>query len=407
MSLFQIKSLALAMLCTACLAEARAAGIFHARGSEIVDADGQVRSLHGFNLGGWFVMEPFMSPMDRTHRLKDSVSVMRTLESRFGRETARRLIAIYQQSWINDGDIARIAKAGFNAVRIPVWWGLFLSLDDPTLSGWRQDAFADLDRIVAACRSHGIVAIIDMHGVVGGQSDNPDTGQAGENRFWTDPTAQSATAWLWGRIAAHYRDDPAVAGYDLVNEPDPPKGMAAKEAVWSAYDRLYQAVRSADPEHMIFVEDSFGSWSLDMLPPPSRFGWTNIVYESHVYPWARNHPGVPQAEAAERSAERAIEDAARHRNWNVPIYIGEFSALDTAPGTWKAMIGRFDAAGLSWTIWSYKATDRDGTPNFWGYVEPTVALPRPDPSTDDAETIRRDWSAWRTAGAFAVNPALR
>ncbi|GAJ30422.1 hypothetical protein [Acidomonas methanolica] len=28
-----------------------------------------------------------------------------------------------------------------------------------------------------------------------------------------------------------------------------------------------------------------------------------------------------------------------------------------------------DATRLSWTIWSYKATDREGTPNFWGYVE--------------------------------------
>lgn len=88
---------------------------------------------------------------------------------------------------------------------------------------------------------------------IGGQGDDADT------------------AWLWTRIPAHYRGAPAVAGYDLLNEPTSPCGIPARQAVWIAYDRLYRAGRTADPDHMISLDDTFDSWSLDMLGP--RIPW--------------------------------------------------------------------------------------------------------------------------------------
>jgi len=380
--------------------------ILHTRGRDIVDADKKPQVLRGLNLGGLFVMEPFMTPMDRTHRLRDSDAVIRTLTTRFGRDPARHLVDIYEESWIDERDIAQIARQGLNAVRIPVWWGQFLDLDDPTPSGLRDDGFAGLDRVIDACQRHGIVAVIDMHGVVGGQSDNPDTGQAGRNRFWSDAQAQATTAWLWQRIAEHYRGNTAVAGYDLINEPAPPRGTP-KDAVWGIYDRLYRAIRAVDPEHMIFIEDTFGSWSLDMLPSPRQFGWANVVYESHVYPWQRNHPGMPQPDAAVEAASRAIRDLAEHAVWDVPGYIGEFNGLNAMPGAFAAMVRAFDTARMSWTAWTYKSSDNGQSMNYWGWIEPTTRIERPDPARDDAWTIEHDWQGWRTDGRFSLNPSFR
>ncbi|MFS3134601.1 glycoside hydrolase family 5 protein [Gluconacetobacter sacchari] len=399
-------SLAVGPVQAASGAQAQASGILHAQGRDIVDSGGHVHMLRGMNLGGLFVMEPFMSPMDRSHRLQDSYSVMRVLAARFGADRARALVAVYQDNWIDDADIAQIARSGFNAVRIPVWWGQFLDLANPTPSGWRDDGFAALDRIIAACRAHGVVAIIDMHGVVGGQSDNPDTGEAGQNRFWADDHAQATTAWLWRRIAGHYRGNPAVAGYDLINEPAPPPGTG-KDQVWRLYDRLYRAVRSADPDHMVFIEDTFGSWSLDMLPPPGQFGWTNVVYESHVYPWPHDHPGIPQGVAASASALRAARDFGAHAAWNVPGYIGEFNALDARPGAFGMMTRQFDAARLNWTAWTYKASNAGGTMTYWGFIEPNAPIDRPDPTHDDEGAIREHWKKWRTDARFSPNPAFR
>ena len=34
---------------------------------------------------------------------------------------------------------------------------------------------------------------------------------------------------------------------------------------------------------MIIIEGTFGSWDWSMLPNPSVYGWTNIVYSMHEY----------------------------------------------------------------------------------------------------------------------------
>jgi len=51
--------------------------------------------------------------------------------------------------------------------------------------------------------------------------------------------------------------------------------------VWSMYDRMYKAIRPLDPDHLIVMEGAFGNWNWDMLPNPSTFGWTNVMYEMH------------------------------------------------------------------------------------------------------------------------------
>src|SRR3979411_310603 len=57
--------------------------MLHANGRSIVNAEGAVVPLVGVNLGGWFVMEKWMTPLD-SGSLPDTYSVMQTLDSRFG-----------------------------------------------------------------------------------------------------------------------------------------------------------------------------------------------------------------------------------------------------------------------------------------------------------------------------------
>ena len=64
-------------------------------------------------------------------------------------------------------------------VRVPVWWGQFYPLDNVSNSGWRADAFQVLDWLVSNAGARGIYVIIDMHGVVGGQSADQTTGRQG------------------------------------------------------------------------------------------------------------------------------------------------------------------------------------------------------------------------------------
>ena len=57
--------------------------MLHTSGRSIVNANGAVVPLMGVNLGGWFIMEKWMCPLD-SGSLPDTFTVMQTLDNRFG-----------------------------------------------------------------------------------------------------------------------------------------------------------------------------------------------------------------------------------------------------------------------------------------------------------------------------------
>jgi aryl-phospho-beta-D-glucosidase BglC (GH1 family) len=369
--------------------------MLHAQGRSIVNADGQVVPLVGVNLGGWFVMEKWMVPLD-SGSLPDTYSVMQALDSRFGVATEQSLIKTYQQSWITTTDLDNIKNAGFNVVRAPIWWGQFYLLNDQTPSGWRADAFDMLDWLVSAAAARGIYVIIDMHGVVGGQSTSDDTGRSGQNQYWTNGNFQGDTAYMWWQIANHFKGNPTVAGYDLINEP---VGTPSSDTVLNIYNELYQSIRSVDPSHMVIMEGTWGSWNWSMLPNPNVYGWTNVAYQMHEYQWNASQAQVQQG------ATNQVNDFNNHASYNVPGYVGEFNDFGYGSGTWQFSTNAWNAAGLSWTMWSYKAT-AGLIPNSWGFYDPNHWATTPNISTDSAATIAADWQQWTTPATFSLNTSL-
>ncbi len=68
---------------------------------------------------------------------------------------------------------------------------------------------------------------------------------------------------LWRKLAARYKDEPAIGAYDLINEPnwdfDGPGGDHGckdekQTALWDFYKELTTAVRQIDQRHMIILE---------------------------------------------------------------------------------------------------------------------------------------------------------
>jgi endoglucanase len=399
--------------------------LLRTQGRDIVDAKGHVVMLRGFNLGGWIVLENFMSPTDSEKRPGsswqpvhgNSYDVMKTLDARFGEATERDLTRTYQDAWIRPDDLDRIAAAGFNAVRVPLWWGQFFSLpgnatQNPSIHDFQPRGFDVLDKLVAEAGKRHIYVILDMHGAVGGQSLNGSTGQAGQNRYWHDAQAQNMTAWLWWVLADHFKHNPTVAGYDLLNEPDARASIqtawtnAQSQAVLRSYDRLYRAVRSTDPDHMIFVEGTFRSWSWSELPVPATRGWSNVVYEFHLYPIDAKGARITNIDAINAHTLSAIKDAAAHAYYDVPACIGEFNPRSLSPAPWTFSIAQFDQAHMSWTSWSYKSVNGSVGRDFWGWYSVASWPQRPLIGGDSAAEIRRKWSLWTTDAAFAENVGL-
>lgn len=370
--------------------------MLRASGRNVVDAAGNVVPQRGLNLGGWFVMEKWMTPLD-SGSLPDHYSVMRTLNNRFGVAAQQALMKGYQQNWITTADLDNIKAAGFNTVRVPVWWGQFYPLDNVSNAGWRPDAFEMLDWLVNACAQRGLYVVIVMHGAVGSQSTSDTTGQANTNAYWSNANHQGNTGFMWWQIANHYKGNPTVAGYDLLNEPT---GAPSNAAVISAYDSLYGTVRSADPDHIIYLEGTFANWNWDMLPSPSSHNWTNVVYQMHEYQYGNMSDAGVRA-----GTDKQVNDFNNHAGWNVPGYIGEFNDFGNGSATWQYTVNAYNNAGLSWTMWSYKATHGLGN-DSWGFYNPTYWPETPNISTDSQATIAAKWAQWTTAKAFAKNPSL-
>ncbi len=359
--------------------------ILRASGTNIIGGDGQPLQLRGVNLGGWLVMEPWMTPADSSG-LPDEYGIIQKLDARFGVATEQSLINTYRQNWITTQDLDNIKARGLNVVRVPVWWGDFYplsALGSPTAPALRADAFALLDWLVRQASERGIYTVIDMHGVFGGQSASASTGQANSNAYWASASNQANTQSMWAAIAAHFRGNAWVAGYDLLNEPD---GAPSQQAALTQLNSLYAAVRAADPDHLIFLEGTFGhaykaQWGWGALPSPSSQGWTNVAYEMHEYQYNATDANV------QRGADNQVADFNGHKAaYDVPCYIGEFNDFGYGDA-WGHSVGAFNADGMGWSSWSYKATHGPG-PDSWGLYDPNGAWTTVPNIATDSE--RRD-----------------
>ena len=101
----------------------------------------------------------------------------------------------------------------------------------------------------AATRLH---VIIDLHAAPGGQTGvNHDDGPGFPLTFYV-PQYRQLTIALWQKLAARYRDETAVLGYDLLNEPISPYSDVAylNPQLEPLYRDIVAAIRSVDPNHV-------------------------------------------------------------------------------------------------------------------------------------------------------------
>ena len=377
-----------------------------AEGENIVDADGNAVVLRGTNFGGWLVQEGWMCPTKQT----DTLSTDMTLYSRFGKEKAEALIAAYQESWITEEDFKTVKELGLNVVRVPfTYMNVYYHLSDkgellhPDEFTLREDPFERLDFALEMCKKYGLYLILDMHGAVGSQNGSDHSGDTSRTNLYAGTELGEAyrekTAELWALVAEHFAGESNVAGYDLLNEPTRASGATQ----WDYYDVLYDAVREADPDHMIFIE---ATWEPNNLPSPEDYGWENVVYEYHHYNWDYNN----QPNKSFYTFKKLLGNT--HK---VPSLIGEFNAWgDSRRSTGKrdqtdleanaGVLEFYNGEGWHWTTWTYKVvgTLRDSN---WGLFNASTLLKdvtKIDPKTDSYEDILAAWSSVDTAERFTL-----
>jgi glucan 1,3-beta-glucosidase len=377
----------------------------HQQGTSIVDQNGAV-CLKGVNLGNWLLNEMWMMEMWRPDDPKDQWQMEQLLTQRFGAQEKDRLLDVFRENWVRPRDFAIIKSWGFNVVRLPINYTLLQ--DDAAPDQLRADAFRWLDRAVDMATTAGVYVILDMHGAPGGQSIDQWTGHSGQNKLW-EPENRKRAAFLWRKIAEHYRYSATIAAYDLLNEPYfDNKGENNDATLVDTMDELVRAVREADPKHLIFCAGSLRG--IGMYGPPASRGWENVGYTEHFYPGVYGGDRTPDIHA--RFISRDLRTRAELlRRWQAPFLAGEFNVVYEKAGGAAMMRRYYDVfASFGWaaTMWTYKTVKHDGGrhPDNWYMVTNRDPLSIPEfgtASKDEIETF------FRTSGTmeYAQDDGLR
>lgn len=320
----------------------------HTEGSNLVTPDGQQLLLRGTNLGNWLVPEGYMFMVDRGAASPREIE--RLFNELIGPSAADNFWSEYRRRYIGKQDIHFLRQAGFNSVRIPLHYKFFLADD--------SEGFKLLDQVVGWAREEGLWVVLDMHCAPGGQTGTNIDDSWGYPWLFESKREQDLAVEIWTRIARHYRDEPAILGYDLLNEPIPPFSQIAKynSLLEPLYRRMTAAVRNVDSEHIIVVEGAQWDGNFAIFGPPFA---KNLVYEFHKY-WTAPTRDVIQQYVDFRA------------KYNVPIWLGESGENDDQ---WiRSFVRLLEEEHIGWCFWPYKKMQNNAgvtsfhKPAYWDEI---------------------------------------
>lgn len=353
---------------------------------------GEIVQLKGTNLGGWLIQEFWMTPTTQTTNVKCERDIYNMLTTRFGEEKMEEIVGIWQDNYLTSNDFDNMAAMGMNCVRLPFWWRNITDASGNLKSNW----YARLDWAIAQAKARGMYVVVDFHGAPGSQNGSDHSGvdggdnKQGESKFFfgdNNVANQNLYYDLWEEVAKRYKNEPAVAGYDLLNEPYCTyrynSGYSADQLhawLWNIYDLAYKRIRAVDPDHVIIME---ATWDPVDLPDPATYGWTNVMYEYHNYEYSDYDNTAGKQITSMTNKINNIRNAA----YNVPSYMGEFCYFNKT-ATWETGLELLNSCGISWTTWTYKVISSYGN---WGLVNQNVSSINFE--TDDEETLRTKCAA--------------
>ena len=230
---------------------------------------------------------------------------------------------------------------------------------------WIRDEITRMDQVLALCKKYGIKMVIDLHCGPSGSRRN-----AVASNIIVDPEAilrQLQEAWKI--LATHYRGNPWIYGYDILNEPQTEDFVKQEKSPWVRIStEVVKTIRAIDARMPIVVEPDLADVrTLHHIDAP------NIIYSVHAYaPIDYTHQGVIANQALEWSYPGEIngvkwDRAALRRDlqkirdfqlqYKVPIYVGEFSVIAWAPGREQYLadlIDIFEEFGWDWTYHAFR-----------------------------------------------------
>jgi len=303
------------------------------QGKDIVTPNGKPLLLKGINLGNWLLPEGYMFKF----KTANSPRLIHTLINQlFGEDEGRRFWKAYHNNYITHEDIRFIKQSGFNSVRVPFSYRLFVT--DTAPAQLEGEGYRLLDDVVGWCKKEDLYVILDMHGAPGGQTGDNIDDSWGYPFLFESAESQDLTVAIWRKIAARYRNEPAIIGYDLLNEPIAHYFDAAtlNPKLEPLYRKIAAGIREVDRNHLIFLGGAQWDTNFKVFGPPFD---KKLVYTFHKY-WM---------EVNKAAIQEYLDFRDKH---NVPVWMGESGEnTDEWIGSFRTLLEQND---VGWCFWPYK-----------------------------------------------------
>ncbi len=232
---------------------------------------------------------------------------------------------------------------------------------------WIETALTECDKALGAAGKYGFLVLVDLHCPPGGRR------AGGVCDLFQDKRYQDYFLSLWERIARRYKGNPSVYAYDLLNEAV--EGTVAPGLMdWrSLATEAGRRIRQIDPGKPLVFEPSpwGGPAGFAALKPLEMEG---IIYSFHMYlphqfthqtigtnPGGIEYPGKINGTLWNRDKLRdeLMPVFEFQHDFNVHIYVGEFSAIRWAPGdsslNWlQDAVGIFEQNQWDWCYHAYR-----------------------------------------------------
>lgn len=328
--------------------QTKAQGFLKTSGTRIVNEQGENVLLRGIGLGGWMLQEGYMLRLDENgqqHKIRERIRKL------VGEEKTNSFYEAWLSNHTTRKDIEALKAWGFNSVRLPMHYNLYtLPVDQEPVAGkntWLGKGFVMTDSLLQWCKDNQLWLILDLHAAPGGQGNDLNISDRDDTKpsLWDLKANRDKTIALWVELAKRYVNEPMIAAYDLINEPnwgfeDPKDKNGIQEKTNAPLKEILvditNAIRAVDTNHIIIIEgNGWGNNYNGMLPPWDK----NMVLSFHKY-WNYNN-------------EDDIRNILQTRDkYQVPVWLGETG--ENSNVWFTEAIRLLEQNNIGWAWWPLK-----------------------------------------------------
>jgi glucan 1,3-beta-glucosidase len=259
-------------------------------------------TIRGVNLGGWLVLEPWITPFffekanegvprgpNNTFAIVDEYTWR---SSKDGSNDRAAMLVDHWNTWVTEDILETLANAGITHLRVPVgyWYFLYPENEEPVWGRFKSDHATALEQLKKVAnewmKPRGLQILLDLHTAPGSQNGFDNSGRRGNGtpallngnhlQEWAQ-AVDKMSEWAVANL-----DEDVLFGIEVLNEPAGFSSEAMRDAIKKYIDpKGYEMVRKHSSDLNVVFETGF----MDFTDEPNftESKYKNVWMDQHTY----------------------------------------------------------------------------------------------------------------------------